>query len=219
MPTSAEYDFNFKILIVGDAGVGKSSLLLRYCDDKFTDKTSSTIGVDFKAKMLQIHGKTIKLSIWDTAGQEKFRTLTSSYYRNAHGVMLMYDATNRDSFNHMSYWLQQVSDQSTYQSIVKMVIGNKLDYPLEEIQVDRTEGEVFALEHSCLFEEISSKNNFRVSKCFDELVLSILDQPNLCSSARPHKPNSPNRYTSGNSGFISSLISPVMYPRKCTSSC
>jgi len=204
MGTESSYDYNFKILIIGDAGVGKSSLLLRYCDDKFTDKTLSTIGVDFKTKMMNVRGKRIKLSIWDTAGQEKFRTLTSSYYRNAHGVILMYDATNRESFNHILYWLQQVSDQSTYQNVIRMVIGSKLDFPSKQIQVPRTEGEVFAVEHSCLFEEISSKSNFGVTSCFEELALSILDQPQLCLTARRTRSQT------------SSLISPVMYPSRCS---
>jgi len=185
MSTSESYDHCFKVLIVGDPGVGKSSLLVRYCDDKFTESTSSTIGVDFRTKIVSLRGKRIKLSIWDTAGQEKFRTLTSSYYRNAHGVILMYDATNRDSFDHMPYWIEQVKSQCTYPDVVAMLIAGKLDYPEKAIRISRTEGEIFAVEHSMLFEETSSKSNSKVDLCFEELILNMLDQPKLVATSSP----------------------------------
>ncbi len=96
---SAEYDYLFKVLLIGNSGVGKSSLLVRFADDVFTDNFMPTIGVDFKIKTLMVDDKSAKLQIWDTAGQERFKTITSSYFKGAHGVLVTYDITDRESFN------------------------------------------------------------------------------------------------------------------------
>ena len=102
------YDHLLKVLLIGDAGVGKSSLLLRYTEDKFDEALGSTIGVDFKVKTVEADGKRVKLTLWDTAGQERFRTLTSSYYRGAQGVVLVYDVTRRATFDDLQRWLEEV---------------------------------------------------------------------------------------------------------------
>mmetsp|Transcript_44088 Transcript_44088/g.147020 ORF Transcript_44088/g.147020 Transcript_44088/m.147020 type:complete len:127 (+) Transcript_44088:66-446(+) len=98
-----EYDYVFKLVLIGDSGVGKSCLLLRFADDTYTESHISTIGVDFKIRTIQLEGKTIKLQIWDTAGQERFRTITSSYYRGAHGIIVVYDTTDAETFEHVSW--------------------------------------------------------------------------------------------------------------------
>jgi len=98
---AAEYDYVFKLVLIGDSGVGKSCLLLRFADDTYTESHISTIGVDFKIRTIQLEGKTIKLQIWDTAGQERFRTITSSYYRGAHGIIVVYDTTDSETFEHV----------------------------------------------------------------------------------------------------------------------
>ena len=127
-----EYDHVFKLLLIGDAGVGKSSILLRYTDNTFDEHLQSTIGVDFKVKIAVKDGKKIKLTIWDTAGQERFRTLTSAYYRGAQGIILTYDVTRRETFEALNVWLQEVDVYSPGggANVVKLLVGNKIDkYP------------------------------------------------------------------------------------------
>ena len=105
---NSEYDYLFKLLLIGDSGVGKSCLLLRFADDTYTESYISTIGVDFKIRTIELDGKTIKLQIWDTAGQERFRTLTSSYYRGCHGIILVFDVNERSSFDNLKQWLDEL---------------------------------------------------------------------------------------------------------------
>ncbi|XP_051555666.1 ras-related protein Rab-18-B isoform X2 [Myxocyprinus asiaticus] len=138
-----------KILIIGESGVGKSSLLLRFTDDTFDPELAATIGVDFKVKTIAIDGNRAKLAIWDTAGQERFRTLTPSYYRGAQGVILVYDVTKRDTFTKLENWLNELETYCTRNDLVKMLVGNKIDKDNRE--VDRNEGLKFARKHSMLF--------------------------------------------------------------------
>ncbi|XP_037366064.1 ras-related protein Rab-18 isoform X2 [Talpa occidentalis] len=116
-----------KILIIGESGVGKSSLLLRFTDDTFDPELAATIGVDFKVKTISVDGNKAKLAIWDTAGQERFRTLTPSYYRGAQGVILVYDVTRRDTFVKLDNWLSELETYCTRNDIVNMLVGNKID--------------------------------------------------------------------------------------------
>eukprot|EP01083_Nonionella_stella_P172877 594594_1 len=108
MSGAPEYDYLLKVVMVGDSGVGKSSLLKRFANRDFTGDYISTIGVDFEIKTLEIDGKTVKLQIWDTAGQERFRTITSSYYRGAHGIIIVYDITDKESFDNVRQWLFEI---------------------------------------------------------------------------------------------------------------
>lgn len=123
---NSEYDYLFKLLLIGDSGVGKSCLLLRFADDTYTNDYISTIGVDFKIKTVDLDGKTVKLQIWDTAGQERFRTITSSYYRGAHGIIIVYDVTDQESFNNVKTWLQEIDRYGTA-GVLKLLVGNKND--------------------------------------------------------------------------------------------
>ncbi|XP_048116197.1 ras-related protein Rab-18-B [Alosa alosa] len=170
-----------KILIIGESGVGKSSLLLRFTDDTFDPELAATIGVDFKVKTIAIDGNRAKLAIWDTAGQERFRTLTPSYYRGAQGVILVYDVTKRDTFTRLENWLNELETYCTRNDLVKMLVGNKIDKDNRE--VDRNEGLKFARKHSMLFIEASAKTRDGVQCAFEELVEKILQTPGLWESS------------------------------------
>lgn len=166
-----------KILIVGESGVGKSSLLLRFTDDTFDPEQSATIGVDFKVKTFTVDGNCTKLAIWDTAGQERFRTLTPSYYRGGQGVIMVYDVTSRQTFSKLDMWLSEVETYATKPNIVRMLVANKIDKSNRE--VSREEGLAFARRHTMLFIEASAKTQDGVQCAFEELVQKILQTPGL----------------------------------------
>jgi Ras-related protein Rab-1A len=166
-----EYDYLFKLLIIGDSGVGKSSLLLQYIDSIYADNYISTIGVDFKIKTIDLDGKQIKLQIWDTAGQERFRTIISSYYRGAKGVILVYDVTDTESFRNLEYWLNEIKIHCC-DNIPKLLIGNKCD--VIKRTVTKHEGELFAEINKIDFIETSAKTSENVEEAFKKLVLELL---------------------------------------------
>ncbi|KAG2729741.1 hypothetical protein I3843_01G258600 [Carya illinoinensis] len=172
------YDYSFKILLIGDSGVGKSSLLLSFISNLVHD-LSPTIGVDFKVKLLTIGGKRLKLTIWDTAGQERFGTLTSSYYRGSHGIILVYDVTRRETFtNVLDIWAKEVQLYSTNHECIKILLGNKVDRETERA-VTREEGLALAQEHKWFFLECSAKTRENVQQCFKDLTLKVLEVPSL----------------------------------------
>ena len=168
---SAEYDHLFKLLLIGDSGVGKSCLLLRFADDTYTESYISTIGVDFKIRTLNLDGKTIKLQIWDTAGQERFRTITSSYYRGAHGIIIVYDVTDTESFNNVKTWLQEI-DKYASENVNKLLVGNKSDLVVKKT-VDSTMAKEFADSLGIPFLETSAKNSTNVEEAFMRMASDI----------------------------------------------
>jgi len=123
---STEYDFVFKILIIGDSAVGKSSLLLRFADDVYHDTFQPTIGVDFKIRTIEQDGSIVKLQMWDTAGQEKFKTITSAYYKGAQGIIVMFDLTDRNSFDNVKNWISESYKYNNCDAI-RILVGNKCD--------------------------------------------------------------------------------------------
>ncbi|PNW76964.1 hypothetical protein CHLRE_11g482900v5 [Chlamydomonas reinhardtii] len=173
------HDYTFKVLLVGDSGVGKSCILTRFTSGSFEENTTSTIGVDFKVKYLEAEGKRCKLTVWDTAGQERFRTLTSSYYRGAQGIIFVYDVTRRETFEALEgAWMREWDMYSTVEGAIQMVVANKTDLDSAR-QVATQEGHDFARRHGCLFVETSAKGNVAVGQAFEELLAKILDTPAL----------------------------------------
>mmetsp|Transcript_15205 Transcript_15205/g.31723 ORF Transcript_15205/g.31723 Transcript_15205/m.31723 type:complete len:206 (+) Transcript_15205:127-744(+) len=159
-----EYDHLFKLVLIGDSGVGKSCLLLRFADREFTESYISTIGVDFRFRTVDIDGQTVKLQIWDTAGQERFRTITSAYYRGADGIIMVYDVTNRDSFLHVRDWLAEVNRYAPEGTCQKLLIGNKSDR--KDKEVSTKEGQEFAQELGMPFLETSARTADNVEAAF-----------------------------------------------------
>ncbi|KAI9204781.1 P-loop containing nucleoside triphosphate hydrolase protein [Polychytrium aggregatum] len=181
-PTDPDVRATFKVLLIGDSGTGKSSLLLRYTDDVWLqpDEVQATIGVDFKIKIADVDGRKYKLTIWDTAGQERFRTLTSSYYRGAHGVMFVYDVANRQSFENLQMWFEELETYSNTTEIVKIIVGNKCDRDIAGArQVTKREAEAFAHKMKALFVEASAKSRIGIHDTFDILVRQIAETPSL----------------------------------------
>ena len=168
---SAEYDHLFKLLLIGDSGVGKSCLLLRFADDTYTESYISTIGVDFKIRTLNLDGKTIKLQIWDTAGQERFRTITSSYYRGAHGIIIVYDVTDMESFNNVKTWLSEIEKYAS-DNVNKLLVGNKSDLVVKKT-VDTNTAKEFADSLGIPFLETSAKNSTNVEEAFMKMAADI----------------------------------------------
>eukprot|EP01122_Echinamoeba_exundans_P005332 TRINITY_DN1549_c0_g1_i1.p2 TRINITY_DN1549_c0_g1~~TRINITY_DN1549_c0_g1_i1.p2 ORF type:complete len:212 (-),score=43.63 TRINITY_DN1549_c0_g1_i1:1561-2196(-) len=167
-----EYDYLFKILLIGDSGVGKSSMLLRYTDDVFHDSFISTIGVDFKLKTIPIPSapsQTAKLQIWDTAGQERFRTITSSIYRGASGVFVVFDVSDRDSFTNVSRWMQD-AQRYTMDNTPMLLVGNKID--TDNRVVSQEEAQALAQNLGMGYVECSCRNSVGVNDAFLALTES-----------------------------------------------
>ncbi|CAL9110807.1 unnamed protein product [Musa textilis] len=165
------YAYLFKYIIIGDTGVGKSCLLLQFTDKRFQPVHDLTIGVEFGARMITLDSKPIKLQIWDTAGQESFRSITRSYYRGAAGALLVYDITRRETFNHLASWLEDAR-QHTNPNMTIMLIGNKCDLAHRRA-VSTEEGERFAKEHGLIFMEASAKTAQNVEEAFIRTAATI----------------------------------------------
>ena len=170
---------NLKFLVIGEPGVGKSSLMLRFTEEKFSTDILPTVGLDFRVKVMDHHkGYSVKLSIWDTAGQERFKNITSAYYRGAHGVILVYDLTSRRSFENLEHWLVEEAKHNTETKTKKLVVGNKSDQKGRR-RISYEEGANWAERRGFLFLETSAKNNAGVETAFYNLVDKILQEPAL----------------------------------------
>lgn len=139
-------------------------------------------GVDYKTKVVSVAGKRVQLSIWDTAGQEKFRSLTSAYYRGTQGIVLAYDVSNRGSFESVAAWQKEADMYCTYENVVKLLVANKIDR--DDAQVTRADGERFAREHGMVFVECSAKTRKNIEQVFEELVLKFLERSDLWGESR-----------------------------------
>lgn len=171
---TSPYKFLFKYIIVGDTAVGKSCLLLRFTDNRFQAQHDLTIGVEFGSRTIMIDSNQVKLQIWDTAGQEKFRSITRSYYRGASGALLVYDITRRETFEHLNSWLEDCRKCSS-NNIVIILVGNKSDMESQR-QVSRSEGEEFAKKNGLHFIETSAKTAEMVEEAFIQTAKEIYEK-------------------------------------------
>ena len=170
------FDYLFKYIIIGDAAVGKSNLLLRFNQGQFHDEYQLTIGVEFGAKNVEVGGKQLRLQIWDTAGQENYRSITRAYYKNSACALLVYDISNRETFEHISLWIEECRTQSP-KTVNMVLVGNKSDLN-DKRQVSFEEGQKLANTNQIKFFETSAKTGDNVNKLFEESAKEIYDK--LC---------------------------------------
>ncbi|KAJ8007342.1 hypothetical protein DPEC_G00116530 [Dallia pectoralis] len=167
-----QYDVLFRLLLLGDSGVGKTCLLCRFTDNEFHPSHISTIGVDFKMKTLEIDGIKVRIQIWDTAGQERYKTITKQYYRRAQGIFLVYDITSERSFQHIMKWASDV-DEYAPDNIQKILVGNKSDEE-EKRQVAIVQGTNLAKAYGMDFFETSAFTNHNITESFTRLAEQVL---------------------------------------------
>ncbi|KAK4439146.1 Ras-related protein Rab11B [Sesamum alatum] len=166
-----DYDYLFKLVLIGDSGVGKSNLLSRFARNEFSLESKSTIGVEFATRSIRVDDKIVKAQIWDTAGQERYRAITSAYYRGAVGALLVYDVTRHVTFENVERWLKELRDH-TDQNIVIMLVGNKAD--LRHLRAVSTEdGQAFAEREKTYFMETSALESMNVENAFTEVLSQI----------------------------------------------
>ena len=170
---SSQLEYIFKYLIIGNSAVGKSSLLIRFTDDKYEEGYVRTIGVDFKIKTLIIEGKSVKLQIWDPVGQERFKNIIPSYYKGVHGIMMVYDINDLESFRFLDSWLKEI-EKNASKNVYKILIGNKNDLEKDR-KVTFEKGKEFANLHGMKFFETSAKENKNVEEAFEEMTKDIIN--------------------------------------------
>jgi len=182
-------DIVYKVLLLGDSTVGKTCFLLRYCDKTFQDAHLSTIGLDYRVKTMTLKNKkNIKLQIWDTAGQDRFRAITKNYYKGANGIILIYDVTNLQTYENVKNWITQIREE-TNPNVVIYLAGNKIDIPEEERAVKTEEGKEIADEYKLQFKETSAKDGINVNEVFQELVEKIDEVNSKLEVSKPEPKN------------------------------
>ena len=166
-------DCFYKVLLLGDSTVGKTCFLLRYCDKTFQEAFVSTIGLDYRFKSMRLKsGKKIKLQIWDTAGQDRFRALTKNYFKGANGIIIIYDVTNLKTYENVKTWITQIKEEVN-QNVVIYLVGNKIDVEKEKKLVKTEDGEKIAEEFKLTFFETSAKDGINIDETFESLAEKI----------------------------------------------
>jgi len=164
-----------KLLILGDSTVGKTSILYQYTNNLFSSQHLATVGIDYFTKSEVINGSSVSIKIWDTAGQERYKSLTNAFFRNAEGIILVYDVTDKDTFNNLKHWLQSINSCTSENSgLKKIVIGNKIDLKRE---VSQSDAEEFANENNVKYFESSAKQNINISESIRYLTESVIESP------------------------------------------
>ena len=166
------YNYLFKYILVGDSSVGKSNLLMKFAHNKFTEDYQATIGVEFGAKNLELDQQIYRIQIWDTAGQENFRSITRAYYKNSVCAMVVYDITNDNSFQHVQNWIEDIRNQSP-KTVLIILVGNKIDLE-DKRAVSYDEGNEFAIKNGILFGETSAKSGDGIEEIFVKSVREIV---------------------------------------------
>ena len=182
-----EYDMSFKVLVLGESGVGKSCIVRRYIHNTYDDDSIPTVGTDFARKLVKTpDGHRVNMMVWDTAGQERFRSLTTSFYRGVHAFFVVYDVSDPQSFRTIEYWLEQIKLNATLPDALRILVANKIDLrdgsdpDSGRVFVTRSEGVQFARDHGMLFFECSALTCAGVQQAFEEVVCKILEEPSLC---------------------------------------
>lgn len=168
-------EYAAKLLIVGDSAVGKTSMLIRYTEDRFSSTHLSTVGIDFKVKRISFDDSVLQMQIWDTAGQERFKNLTTAYFKGSHGIILVYSCNNRDSFTHITNWIKQ-ANSNTPQNTCKILVANKCDLDENDRFVTTEEGKKLAAEQNIPFFETSAKWDVNIKEAFGHIATMIKDQ-------------------------------------------
>ena len=168
-------EYVIKILTLGDSGVGKTSIIQKFVNDKFNQNMLSTIGVDFQSKEIIINNTKIKLKIWDTTGQERFKTLTSQYYNGADGALLIFDVTNKESFERINFWMNELNEKKKLNELGLLLIGNKIDLN-EKRNVKKEEAEEFAKEYNINYYETSALQNINIKNIINDIAQQCLNK-------------------------------------------
>ena len=169
-----EYDYLFKLILVGDSYVGKTNILSKYIKNEFNQNTKSTVGVEFGTKILKIEDKIIKAQVWDTAGQERYKSITSTYYKGAKGAFIVYDITNRETFESVDKWIQDLNMNSD-KNVTLLLIGNKKDL-VDKRDVTKEEGEEKAKSFGLAFLETSALTGENIDKVFDYMLKEVYNK-------------------------------------------
>ena len=167
-------EYVIKILTLGDTGVGKTSIIQKFVNDKFSQNMLSTIGVDFQSKIIMIDNTKVKLKIWDTTGQERFKTLTSQYYNGADGALLIFDVTNKESFERINFWMNELNEKKKLNELRLLLIGNKIDLVNKRI-IDKEEAENFAKNNNLSYYETSALKNININNIIIDIAKQCLN--------------------------------------------
>ena len=170
-----DYDYIFKIVLIGDTCVGKSCILVRFSDDIFNDNYVTTIGVDFRFKTMIVKEKVAKIQIWDTAGEERYRSITTAYYRGAAAILICCDCTNIESFNNVNNWVEEIGKYTDKDTVDKIILMNKCDLEKER-KVERGEIEKFEKESGLKVLEVSAKTGEGIDKAFEYVISNLIDK-------------------------------------------